>query len=122
MSRESAVFFRPGAILGAMANSARRWVAAAVLSVGSLGMADTALAAQADYVGRTPPTVPTDPKVLGQAETRDPTAAPGGTGTGTGATDPIPITGGDVAGLTLVGLAAIAGGSVLLRRGRRAPG
>lgn len=102
-----------------MANNARRWVAAAVLSVALLSGAPGALAAPDDYVGRTPPTVPTDPvepKVLGQVETR------AATQTGTGATDPIPITGGDVVGLTVLGVAAIAAGTALLRRGRRAPG
>lgn len=106
-----------------MANRARRRLAGTVFLIGMLGTASAALAGP-EYVGRTPPTVPNDPgaaKVLGQAETRG--TATGGTATGgTGATDPIPITGGDVAGLTAIGIAAVATGAVLLRRGRRAPG
>lgn len=39
----------------------------------------------------------------------------GGTGTGAG----LPLTGGDVVGLALLGLGALAGGTVLARSGRR---
>lgn len=92
-----------------MAN--RAW-AVAIAAALSWGLVTAPVQAQ-DYVGRTPPTVPVEPKVLGQVETR---------AGGTGATDPIPITGGDVAGLTAIGMAAVATGAVLLRRGRRAPG
>lgn len=98
-----------------MANRVRRRLAGTIFLIGMLSATSTALAGP-DYVGRTPPTVPNDPRVLGRVETRA-----GGTGA-TGATDPIPITGGDVAGLTAIGVAAVATGAVLLRRGRRAPG
>lgn len=103
-----------------MAHRARRRLAGTAFLMAMLGTAPAALAGP-EYVGRTPPTVPNDPgtpQVLGQVETRGATGASGATG----ATDPIPITGGDVAGLTAIGLAAVATGTVLLRRGRRAPG
>lgn len=72
------------------------------------------------YVRRTPPVVPADPgdpgrpvvaaeddtRVLGRVVTRG---------------QPMPITGGDVAGLAAIGLGSVALGSVLLRRGRRRP-
>lgn len=77
----------------------------------------TAAAAQSDYVGTRPATVTRDPvppadpetpetKVLGRVVTRS---------------APIPITGGDVVGLAMAGMGAIGTGTLLLRRGRRAP-
>ena len=96
---------------------ARVFVAALVVTfLGFLG--GGAAAEQDDYVGvkpttvtrdSTPPSDPGDPgtKVLGRVVTRA----------------PIPITGGDIAGLTAVGMGAIGTGTLLLRRGRarRAP-
>lgn len=81
-----------------------------VLAVALLG-APAAAVAQTDYVGRDPVTVERDAaqpqaRVLGRTVTRS---------------LPIPITGGDVAGLTLVGVGAIGAGAFLVRRGRRAP-
>jgi len=90
-------------------------VAAGALVVTFFGGA-TAVGAQDDYVRTRPTTVtrdttgptPADPetKVLGRVVTRS---------------APIPITGGDVAGLALVGMGAVGTGTLLLRRGRRAP-
>jgi hypothetical protein len=105
-----------------MANTARGWLAAAVLMTAVSGTA--AAAAPSDYVGRTPSSVPEDParpRVLGTTEVRSTAATGSGAGT-SGASEPIPITGGDVLGLTALGTAALVGGAVLLRRGRRAPG
>jgi hypothetical protein len=87
-------------------------VAAGALVVTFVGGA-TAAGAQSDYVGTRPATVTRDPvrpadpeaKVLGRVVTRA----------------PIPITGGDVAGLAMIGAGAIGTGTLLLRRGRRAP-
>lgn len=96
-----------------MVNRARRWVAVSVIALASAG---TGLATPADagddYPGRTPPSLPNgrvEPKVLGRTEARSVSS------------DPIPITGGDVAGLAAMGAGAVALGAVLLRRGRRAP-
>lgn len=72
------------------------------------------------YVRRTPPSVPADPgdpgrptvraeddtRVLGRVVTRG---------------QPMPITGGDVAGLAAIGLGSVAVGAALLRRSRRRP-
>src|SRR5688500_18316575 len=80
-----------------------------------LALAPSAHAAQ-DYVGRTPPVVqgteftrppasPAAPVVLAQEADDD--------------GDRIPITGGDVAVLTLLGGTSIAAGTVLIRRARR---
>ena len=91
-----------------MANRARGWVATTALCVGLFGGGSAALA-QGDYPGRTPPTLTEDaiePAVLGRTATR-------------AASDPIPITGSDVAGLTAIGVAAIVTGAALVRHGRR---
>lgn len=72
------------------------------------------------YVRRTPPRVPADPgdpgrptvaaedetRVLGRVITRS---------------QPMPITGGDIAGFAAMGVGSVALGAVLLRRGRRRP-
>jgi hypothetical protein len=107
--------------------NARGLVMAVLLSTGVFGgAAHVAVAAQADdgsdlYVRRRPPTVPPDPgdpadvasnadtRVLGRTVSRS---------AGTGSA-PMPITGGDVAGLTAIGLGAVGVGTVLVRRGRR---
>lgn len=107
----------------------RGLVVAALLSTTVFGGALPASAAPADdgsdlYVQRRPPTVPNDPgdparvasnadtRVLGRTVSRS-------AGAGGGAA-PMPITGGDIAGLTAMGLGAIGVGTVLVRRGRRA--
>lgn len=96
--------------------------AAAMVAMLLVGGVPTA-GAQSDYVGRRPVTVTRDPGRPG--DPGDP-GDPGGTGTKVlGRTlsraAPIPITGGDVAGLVVVGMGAIGTGTYLLRRGRRAP-
>lgn len=91
-------------------------VAAGAL-VGTFFGGAATVGAQDDYVRTRPATVTRDPvrpaapaepdtKVLGRVVTRS---------------APIPITGGDVAGLVAVGMGAIGTGTLLLRRGRRAP-
>lgn len=99
-------------------------VAMGLTLLGALGGA-AAIAAPVDrgddlYVRRTPPRVPADPgdpgrptvaaenetRVLGRVVTRG---------------QPMPITGGDVAGLAAMGAGSVALGTVLLRRGRRRP-
>ena len=67
---------------------------------------------------RTPPG-----QVLGETESRStPAPAPGGGVLGAeavrGQGSTLPVTGGDIAGLTILGLAAIAGGTVLVRRSK----
>lgn len=107
-----------------MTSVARRWSAAAVCAFALGAGAAPALAAK-DYVGGPPPNVPPDtvppdtvaPEVLGTVEGRTASVT-----VAASATEPIPITGGDIAGLTAVGLASLATGTVLVRRGRRAPG
>lgn len=99
-------------------------VAMGLTLLGTLGAtaAEAAPAQRGDdlYVRRTPPRVPADPadpgrptvaaedetRVLGRVITRG---------------QPMPITGGDVAGLAAMGAGSVALGSVLLRRGRRRP-
>lgn len=89
--------------------SARSMFLAAGLAIGAVvGVPSAAMAAE-DYVGKTPPEVEGNsfsrpPQVQGVTATRD----PGG----------LPITGGDVAGMTVAGLGAIGVGAVLVRRGR----
>jgi LPXTG-motif cell wall-anchored protein len=57
-----------------------------------------------------PPFNPGGPQVLGQEQERG----------AVGSQESLPLTGGDVAGLAAIGLAAIGTGVVLVRRGRRA--
>lgn len=89
--------------------STRSNILAAGLALAAVvGMPSAALAAP-DYVGGTPPEVKGNsftrpPEVQGVTATREPAG--------------LPITGGDVAGMTLVGLGAIGVGTVLVRRGR----
>ncbi|HZQ29195.1 MAG TPA: hypothetical protein VFA94_15975 [Acidimicrobiales bacterium] len=64
-----------------------------------------------DYTGTTTPTV------LGEQISRTTTGAVAATNTARG----LPVTGGDIAGLTVAGLGAIGVGTVLVRRGRRRP-
>lgn len=67
--------------------------------------------AQTSYVGG-------NTEVRGNNETRP---APRADVAGAGESRGLPITGGDVAGLTAIGLAAVGTGSVLVRRSRRRP-
>jgi hypothetical protein len=64
-----------------------------------------------DYTGTTTPTV------LGEQLTRTNAGAVAATNVARG----LPVTGGDIAGLTAAGLGAIGVGTVLVRRGRRRP-
>jgi hypothetical protein len=88
--------------------SARSRILAVGLAGGAvIGIPSAALAAE-DYVGVTPPEVEGNsfsrpPQVQGVTVTREPG---------------LPITGGDIAGMTLLGFGALAAGTVLLRRGR----
>jgi LPXTG-motif cell wall-anchored protein len=75
-----------------------------------------------DYPGGTPPTV------LGEQITREAPAAVLGQSSTQGSVSgasasrgalPLPVTGGDIAGMTAAGVAAVGLGSVLVRRRRR---
>jgi LPXTG-motif cell wall-anchored protein len=81
--------------------------AALALGLVLAGAAAPAASAAEDYITNNPP------QVLGETLTRKPAAA------GTSAARSLPITGGDMAGLTALGLGAIATGSVMVRRSRR---
>lgn len=103
--------------------NARGLLVAAVLSVAFAGGSAAATAAPVDdgsdlYVRRRPPTVPTDPGRVRVASETD-TRVLGTTLSRTAGSQPMPITGGDVAGLTAIGLGAVGIGTVLVRRGRR---
>lgn len=72
-------------------------------------LAVPAAASADDYVNND------QPVVAGEEVSRGPAAAPAADAGGS-----LPITGGDVAGLTVIGLAAVGAGTVLVRRSRRA--
>ena len=103
--------------------NARGLLVAVVLSTAIVGGSAAATAAPADngsdlYVRRRPPTVPTDPgdpRVASETDTR----VLGSTLSRSAGSQPMPITGGDVAGLTAIGLGAVGIGTGLVRRGRR---
>jgi hypothetical protein len=88
---------------------------AAAVGVLSIAFLVPAGAASAQYIGGGDTEVPPDNgEVIGEDATREPAAveaAPSGT---------LPITGGDVVGLTVAGGSAIAVGAVLVHRSRRA--
>ena len=89
--------------------SSRSRILAVGLAVGAMVGVPSAALAVDDYVGKTPPEVEGNsftrpPQVQGVTATRDP---------GT-----LPITGGDIVGMTLVGFGAVGTGIVLMRRGR----
>jgi hypothetical protein len=95
--------------------SARTKVFAAGVALSAVaGAPSTALAAE-DYVGKTPPQE--EDRVLGTTFSREPQVESVRTSRAPEAGG-LPITGGDVAGMTLIGFGAVALGSVLLRRGR----
>jgi hypothetical protein len=87
----------------------RRLVAGAVFAAGAFAPA----MASADPYTDTPPDVEAvevsrhDPAVLGTVETRSEST--------------LPVTGGDLGALTAIGVIAIAGGTVLVRRSRLRP-
>jgi LPXTG-motif cell wall-anchored protein len=92
---------------------ARKLLMAGAIAVAVVGMPAVALAD--DYVGGND-----GGRVLGEQLSRSApaapvAAAPATTTRGAG----LPVTGGDVAGLTAAGLAAIGAGTVLVRRSRR---
>jgi LPXTG-motif cell wall-anchored protein len=94
--------------------NARKLLMAGAIAVAVVGMPAVAMAD--DYVGGND-----GGQVLGTQLSRStsaaptPVAAPATTSRGAG----LPVTGGDVAGLTAVGLASIGAGTVLVRRSRR---
>ena len=89
---------------------ARKLLIAGSLAAAALGVAGPAVA-QTDYVGST------GEEVLGQDLSRNPGAAAPASNSGTSGS--LPVTGGDVLGLTVIGAAAIGTGAVLVRRSRR---
>lgn len=89
-------------------------VAGAAVALGVL--APMAMAAADDYVDQSIPTVP--PSVEGTILTRTPKPQVLGENQSRGAS--LPVTGGDIAELTFIGLAAVGTGTVLVRRSRRA--
>ena len=89
----------------------RHAVAAAAIAAGALGV--SAVPAFAIYgASEAPPS----PQVIGTGGTA-PSAAPQTVGT-TSSPSSLPLTGGDVAGLTVIGVALVGGGAVLVRRTR----
>ncbi len=105
----------------------RLLVAAAAASAGSLGLAGTA---SAQYVTPQPPTGPAadgqtvTQVVLRERNPRQASAVQAGGGrraraAARSARGGLPVTGGDVVGLTALGAGAIAVGGVILRLGRR---
>jgi hypothetical protein len=88
----------------------RRLLAAAAVAAGV--MVPTALAAQEYPTPDDPPSVATDPSDPADPAVSDPSA------TGSGGST-LPVTGGQIAGLTLIGLGAAGAGVVLVRMGRR---
>lgn len=93
----------------------RKLLVAGVLAAAAFGVTTPAFA-QTDYV-----TPPEEGEVLGTELSRTPpaveaTVSPASTSTAGGS---LPVTGGDVAGLTAIGVAAIGAGAVLVRRSRR---
>ena len=86
----------------------RKFLASAAIVVGALGLSATAATAE-DYVGNNN----NGSGVLGNNLGRSTGAAPATSGSG------LPVTGGDIAGMTAVGLAAVGTGAVLVRRSRR---
>ncbi|CAN5159329.1 hypothetical protein BH24ACT1_BH24ACT1_04780 [soil metagenome] len=102
------------------ARSARLFLAAAVTVLGSVGLAGTA---SAQYVTPEPPRGGVSTDVQTQPVV-DATGTAAGEVTGQVATrssgQGLPVTGGDVLGLTAIGVGAIAAGGVVLRLRRRA--
>lgn len=91
----------------------RKLVLSGAAFVAAVGVPATAMAE--DYVKP----VNEDAKVEGNNLSRgtDPTTKV--LGTTTGRSSGLPVTGGDIAGLTAIGLAAVGTGTVLVRRSRR---
>lgn len=96
--------------------------AAAVLALALFSLASPASAAEDDYT--------TPNEVLGEGLQRP--AGDGGArgaaensgvagNSGVGGTSTLPVTGGDIVGLTVLGIGAIGVGTVLVRRGKAAP-
>jgi hypothetical protein len=88
---------------------AHKLLGAAVVAGAVIGVPAAALA-QTDYVGGQ------SPQVRGVEVSR----APAGQGAPDAGGAGLPVTGGDVVGLTLLGAGAVALGTVLVRRGRTA--
>jgi hypothetical protein len=102
-----------------MRGSSRILLAAVSAGLG-LAAPGVALAQEPPYPGSTPTTIPSS--VLSSQETRGPVRASNETveeesteGTDGG----LPVTGGDLVGLTAIGLGAIGVGTVVVRRNRR---
>lgn len=88
---------------------ARKLFLAGAIAAAGLGVSAPAFA-QTDYV--TPP----EDKVLGNELSRSTPAATAPTDVAGGS---LPVTGGDIVGLTVIGAAAVGTGVVLVRRSRR---
>jgi LPXTG-motif cell wall-anchored protein len=86
----------------------RKLLVSGVIVAGVVGLS-TASAMAEDYVGNNN----NGSGVLGNDLSRSTGAAPATRGSG------LPVTGGDIAGLTIVGLGAVGAGTVLVRRSRR---
>ena len=111
-------------------NARKRVVmAGAILALG-LGVPTAASAQEACYPNCPPPTVPNNIEGTGEARgTGEPGPGTPGTPTRVGGTEQsrdtrsgtgtLPVTGGDIVGLTLIGLGAVAVGTVMTRRSRR---
>lgn len=81
----------------------------------AITLAIPGVAAAEDYVNQE------QPKVLGEGQARtDAEPAPAAASAGDTRGGSLPITGGDVAGLTAIGVAAVGVGTALVRRSRRA--
>lgn len=96
----------------------RRLVLATGIAVGSVITPAVASAQTDPYVSRPPEVSGIDegrPTEVAGVEVER--AAPAVAGQG----ETLPVTGGDVVGLTVIGVAAIGAGTVLVRRARRAP-
>lgn len=89
----------------------RKLLVASVVTAAALGLPAAAMAE--DYPLNTTNVLGSD---LSRSTEASPAAAVAGTSTGRAG---LPVTGGDIAGLTGVGLAAIGTGTVLVRRSRR---
>ena len=98
---------------------ARLALAALVMAGG--GIALTAGTASAQPPGCYPATEcvpPPAPDVGGTGGSSNPPAPPAVAATQSPSGTALPLTGGDVAGLTVIGVGLLAGGTVLVRRGR----
>lgn len=90
--------------------SARSRIFTVGLAIGTVVGVPSAALAVDDYVGTTPP----EEKVEGNSFSRPPEVK----GVTVAREATLPVTGGDLAGMALIGLGAVGTGVVLVRRGR----